>query len=394
MDLSTLKLVIWIITRLVNTGNVIDLWGFFREFRRTVYEEIDFVTEAANAKRFYEIFKDDPTIYIPRIHEDYVTRRALVMEWIDGVKINDYAAIDAAGIDRLEIAKRTINAYFHQFFDIGFFHADPHPGNILVKRNSTPENPIVAFLDFGMVGSITKQMKRSFNEAFLGVITRDAHKIVNAVTTLGFIGEGANVIAIERAISLLLDQYYGATLGQVRDLDMRDVAQDIIGLLYGQPFRIPAQFAFSGRAIGTLVGVTTGLAPDFNFVEVALPYARNFLGLGKDTIADTAKQALTQLLDVARVAAKLPRSIEQLITSIEAGQIEIRLANLPLSNRPRRPGRGGRVIPLGGGNFSLALAFIGSLIGGAYLTSAHIAGPGWFCLGLAGIIALGLLLRR
>ncbi len=352
------------------------------------------MTEAANAKRFYEIFKDDPTIYIPRIYEDYVTRRVLVMEWIDGVKINDYAAIDAAGINRLEIAKRTVNAYFHQFFDVGFFHADPHPGNILIKHESTPENPIVAFLDFGMVGSVTKPMKRSFNEVFLGVITRDAQKIVNAVTTLGFIGEGANVIAIERAISLLLDQYYGATLGQVRDLDMRDVAQDIIGLLYGQPFRIPAQFAFSGRAISTLVGVTTGLAPDFNFVEVALPYARNFLGLGKDTIADTTKQLLTQLLDIARVAAKLPRSIEQLITSIEAGQIEIRLANLPLSNHTHRPRRRGSAVSLGGGNFSLALAFIGSLIGGTYLTSAHITGPGWFCLGLAGAIALGLLLRR
>src|SRR4249919_1540599 len=101
MDLSSLKFVIWVIMRFVNTGNFIDLLGVYREFKRTVYEEIDFITEAANCKRFKEMFKDDPTIYIPRVYEEYSTRRLLVLEWIDGIKINDYAELEAAGIDRL-----------------------------------------------------------------------------------------------------------------------------------------------------------------------------------------------------------------------------------------------------------------------------------------------------
>src|SRR5579883_1961062 len=122
MDLSSLRFVIWLITRFVDTGQFIDLWGIYREFSRTVYEEIDFMTEAANAQRFYEMFADDPTIYIPRIYEDYVTSRVLIMEWIDGIKINDYDTLDAAGINRLEAARRTVTAYFHQFFDVGFFH--------------------------------------------------------------------------------------------------------------------------------------------------------------------------------------------------------------------------------------------------------------------------------
>src|SRR5579883_1943528 len=156
MDLSTLKFVIWVINRFVDTGEFIDLMGFYREFRRTVYEEIDFVSEAANAKRFKEMFKDDPTIYIPRVYEDYVSRRMLVLEWIDGIKINDYAALDAAGIDRLEVAKRTVNTYFYQFFEAGFFHADPHPGNIFVKQGPPGTGPIIEFVDFGMVGSLNK----------------------------------------------------------------------------------------------------------------------------------------------------------------------------------------------------------------------------------------------
>src|SRR6266516_4764223 len=156
MDLNSLKFVIRVITRFVNTGNFIDLKGVYREFERTVYEEIDFVREAANCKRFKEMFKDDQTIYIPEVYEEYTTRRLLVLEWIDGIKINDYAALEAAGIDRLEVANRTVETYFHQFFDEGFFHADPHPGNIFVKPGTPDNGPIIEFVDFGMVGALTK----------------------------------------------------------------------------------------------------------------------------------------------------------------------------------------------------------------------------------------------
>src|SRR5438552_2458740 len=123
---TALKLVIWVIMRFVNTGNFIDLPGVYREFKRTVYEEIDFITEAANCKRFKEMFKDDPTIYIPAVYEEYTTRRLLVLEWINGIKINDYASLEAAGIDRLEVVNRTVEAYFHQFYDEGCFHATRH----------------------------------------------------------------------------------------------------------------------------------------------------------------------------------------------------------------------------------------------------------------------------
>src|SRR6266700_5305770 len=108
MDLQSLKFVIRVIMRFVNTGNLIDLMGVYREFERTVYEEIDYITEAANCKRFQEMFQDNPTIFIPNVHDEYISRRVLVLEWIDGIKINDYASLEAAGIDRLEVANRTV----------------------------------------------------------------------------------------------------------------------------------------------------------------------------------------------------------------------------------------------------------------------------------------------
>src|SRR5215469_14864359 len=339
MDLSTIRFVIWVINRFVDTGEFIDLMAFYREFKRTIYEEIDYVTEAANARRFKEIFKDDPNIYIPRVYDEYVSRRTLVLEWVDGIKVNDYAALDAAHIDRLAVAKRTVQAYFYQFFQIGFFHADPHPGNIFVRPGTPGNGPVIVFVDFGMVGSLTKSVKKALKDLFLGFVARDSHGLVLALERLGFIGQGANIAAIERAMALMMEQYYGMTLGEARDMEIPEVAQDVENLLYGQPFQIPAQFAFVGRAIGTLSGVATGLAPEFNFVEVATPYAQKFLGLDAEGAGQTIQEILTQVLATGRTLLALPASMERVITKLETGQIEVKLAGSAPNGRSRRRGR-------------------------------------------------------
>jgi predicted unusual protein kinase regulating ubiquinone biosynthesis (AarF/ABC1/UbiB family) len=396
MDLSTLKFVIWVITRFVDTSQFIDLQAVYREFKRTTYEEIDYITEAANCKRFKEMFKDDPTIYIPRAYEEYTSRRVLVLEWINGIKINDYAALEAAGIDRLEVAKRTVNAYFSQFFEAGFFHADPHPGNIFIKKGTPEIGPIIEFVDFGMVGSLTKSLKKAMKDLFLSFVMRDSHALVDALSRLGFIGEGANITAIERALSIMLEQYYGMTLGQARELDIPEVTEDVGKLLYGQPFQIPAQFAFTGRAIGTLVGVSTGLAPDFNFVDVATPYARKFLGIDAENAGQTIQEILSQLLETGRILLKLPRSLEQVITRLETGQIEVKLAGETPNGRGRSRRRGrskenGNPV----GNLNLVLMFAASL-GGGYLlfANAHQVIPASFFLVLSGLTGLRLLFKK
>ena len=397
MDLSALKFVIWIITRFVDMNHFIDLAGVYQEFKRTIYEELDYVREAANARRFKEIFKDDPMIYIPRVYDQYASRRVLVLEWIDGIKINDYAALDAAGIDRLEVAKRTVCAYFYQFFEAGFFHADPHPGNIFVKKGSAGAGPIVTFVDFGMVGSLTKNMKRFMKDMFLAYITRDSRTLVHALSQLGFIDEDANLASIEQAMSLMIERYHGMTLGEVSELEISEMVHDVGYLLYGQPFHIPAQFAFTGRAVGILVGVSTGLAPEFNFVEVAIPYARKFLGLDAEGMEQTLQRLFSQLLDMGRVLLTLPRSLEQVIRRLEAGQIEVKLASNRQSKWIGLRGRGsGRDngTSSGVGSFTWLFMFVVSLAGGIFLlTNTHQFIAGWFCCGLAGLAMLRLLVK-
>jgi predicted unusual protein kinase regulating ubiquinone biosynthesis (AarF/ABC1/UbiB family) len=392
-DLSTLKFVIRLITRFFDTRKFIDLMAVYYEFERTVYEEIDFVAEAANAKRFKEMFKDDPTIYIPGVYDEYVSRRVLVLEWINGIKINDYAALEAEGIDRMEVAKRTVQTYFHQFFDEGFFHADPHPGNIFVKKGQPGAGPIIEFVDFGMVGRLTQSMKKAMKDLFLSFVMRDSHTMVEALTSLGFIGEGANIELIERGLNLMLQQFYGMTLGEARELDIPEVTGDVERLLYGQPFQIPAQFAYTGRAVGTLVGVATGLAPDFNFVDVATPYARKFVGLDTENIGQTLQQLLSQLLETVTILLKLPRSLERVLTKLETGQLEIRIGGDIALGAAR--GRLRRSDNAGSANvFSLALAFVASLAGSYLFTYTHNLVLTWFCLILAALIGLRLMLRR
>ena len=391
MDLSSLKFVILVITRFLDTGNFIDLKGVYREFERTVYEEIDYITEAANCQRFQEMFKHDPTIYIPRVYEEYSSRRLLVLEWIDGIKINDYARLEAEGIDRLEIANRTVQSYFHQFFEEGFFHADPHPGNIFVKPGTPGTGPIIEFVDFGMVGTITSSVKQAMKDLFLSVVTRDSETMVQALSQLGFIGKGANLAALESGLRSLLEQFYGLTLGEVRELDYPEVAEEIGKLLYGQPFQIPAQYAFLGRAVSTLMGVSTGLAPDFNFIECATPYARKFLGINLESMRLTTQQLLSQMLQAVTTLLRLPRSMERILTKLEAGQLEIRIAGeFDVGARAfRRRERTGDTFP-----FALALMFVASLAGAYFLdTAAHDHLLALLSLGLGAILGVRLFFR-
>jgi predicted unusual protein kinase regulating ubiquinone biosynthesis (AarF/ABC1/UbiB family) len=397
MDLSTIRFVIWVISRFVNTGEFIDLMAFFREFKRTIYEEIDYVKEGANAQRFFEIFKDRPGILIPKVIEGYTSRRVLVLEWVDGIKINDYAQLDAAGISRFAVAKRTVEAYFYQFFEIGFFHADPHPGNIFVQPGPSPTEPTIAFVDFGMVGALSATTKQGLKDLFLGFVVNNAHTMVGALQRLGFIGEGANITALERGVALMMEQYHGMSLGQVRDLSVREVAHEIEDLFYRQPFRIPAQFAFAGRAVGTLSGLATGLAPEFNVVAVALPYAQKFLGLTGQGASQTAQQLLTQLADAGRTMLILPATLERVLARIEAGQIEVRVNEDGRNGSGRghsARGRRGSARQEGGGALARVAVCVASLAAGVVLMLDQFPDPAWFCLGLAALTAVSLLFRR
>jgi predicted unusual protein kinase regulating ubiquinone biosynthesis (AarF/ABC1/UbiB family) len=395
LDLRALRWVIWGITRLVGRNNVIDLRGFYYEFERTVYEELDYVREAANAKRFQALFKDDPTIGIPLVYDEYVYRRLLVLEWVEGITIDDIAALDASGIDRIELARCIVNAYVYQLLEVGFFHADPHPANLLVTPGPDGDEPMVTLVDFGMVGCYTHPMRHAMKEAFVAVVSRDAGSLVLALSELGFVNDRANPASLERALSRLLDRYSGMTLGEVKEVGLASILQDIAHLLYGQPLRIPAQFALTGRAIGLLMGVATELDPEFDFIAVATPYARAFMGLDTRGIEETAVQLLSLVLGSGRALLELPQAVERLLVKLEAGEFEVKVGaevRGPLGLRRRSAGTG-NAEPVPG--YTWPIIFAASLLGGIFLlTDTKQVAAAWFCIVLAALGAVRVWVNR
>jgi len=188
IDLATFSYLMDGIHRFTKFGRQIDIPMIVDEFVRTVGDELDFLREAQNAERFQEFFADNERVYIPRVYRDYTSTKVLALEAVSGLKVSDYEAMEAAGIDRIETAQIIIDAYLKQVLEDGFFHADPHPGNLFVNPG-----PIVTFVDFGMVGEITPPMKDAFRNAIIGIAQRDSQQVISALRELRFIRPGADV---------------------------------------------------------------------------------------------------------------------------------------------------------------------------------------------------------
>lgn len=344
-DLRTLRLVLRIVAKVAPVANrITDLSMLYREFNRTVYAELDYVQEARNAKQFATIFADDPGILVPSIIAEYSTRRALVMEWMDGIKISEIAALDAAGVNRDRLATRLVGAYFRQVLDAGFFHADPHPGNLLVQPDDVGDR--LVFVDFGMVGHVTPRMREGLRQAVAGVLGNDASRVLGGLDTLGFLSESANRDALEPIVSSLLARFGGFNMAveaakwQQRGEVPHEVLSDVGMALYDQPFRLPAQFAFFGRMVGMLQGVAVGLAPNFNFLEVATPFAQQFLGsaeqgrlggmlklFGVESMNALGPLLLQGGLATVQSLLALPQHLERILERVERGELHLVIEN-------------------------------------------------------------------
>ncbi len=382
-DLRTLRFVLRIVGALAPAANrITDLDALYREFRRTVYEELDYQQEGRNAERFAAIFADDPYILAPGVIWEHSTRRALVLQWMHGIKITHFAALDAAGVDRDALANRLAGAYFKQVLEAGFFHADPHPGNIFVQPGppGTAEDRLV-FVDFGMVGVITQRMRSGLRDCFEGVVLGDPALFVRGLDLLGFLSESADRRAIEQVVAAMLVRFGGMPAGRMREVDPRDVVRDVGPALYDQPVRLPAEFAFFARAVGILLGLVVGLSPRFSFLEVATPYAREFMGqggiagilrlLGIDSVETLGRDLLREGVATARMLRTLPGRLDRLLASVERGELRVIVDSADLNPRLRRP-------PLGRGTAN----------------ALNRPVPLWVPLAAAGLFAAVRLLRR
>lgn len=269
-DIAVLRRIARRLERYPNLVRGVDWQGTLDAFHTTIHEEMDYEQEARNAEVFRQNFAKWKEVYVPQIYQVFSTRRLIVMEFIEGFKVVDTEALSAAGQDPHEVVKLLSRTYLKQLLEDGFFHADPHPGNLRVMPDGR-----LAFFDFGMVGRLDMKLQSNLINAFFHVIERDVHGLVDDMVRLGFIElSPEDETRFKPIIEGLFNRYLGIRLG---DVNFKELMFDMAHVIYEFPFRIPASFTYIVRAVMTLEGIGTQVDPDFRFFEIARPYAKRFM---------------------------------------------------------------------------------------------------------------------
>jgi predicted unusual protein kinase regulating ubiquinone biosynthesis (AarF/ABC1/UbiB family) len=246
-----------------------DWAGMLREFDETVHEEMDYSAEGKNAERFRESFKDWSNIHVPTIYWNATSSKVLTMEFIHGDKVVELDKLNARGISPEKVNRLLIKTYLKQLLEDGFFHADPHPGNLLVMSDGR-----LAFFDFGMVGRITPKLQAKMIDAFFHVVAKDAPGIAQDLIDLDFLKPGADESKIKEVVIKMFDLHLNLKL---KDVKFKELTYDLADVMYDYPFRLPSNFTYIMRALMTLEGIGIITDPEFNFFETAKPYAKEFM---------------------------------------------------------------------------------------------------------------------
>ncbi|PZU37019.1 MAG: ABC transporter [Microbacterium sp.] len=363
VDLAALRRVGGWLSRIRLVYTRVDAPGLVEEFAATSLEEIDYLHEAGNAERFGRDFADDPRVAVPEVVWERTTRRVLTLQDVTAIKVTDHEGLRAAGIDPDDVARAFAAVMFDQLFDHGFFHADPHPGNVfvtLLPGESEGGGPAwrFTFIDFGMMGEVPGGIRRGLRQALIAVATRDGRGLVDAIREVGVLLPSADTAELERAMTQLFARFGGmgfAELAQVDPREFRDFAIQFGDVVRSLPFQLPENFLLIIRASSLTSGVCSALNPAFNLWDSVEPYAAGLMRDERGTIAQAFGKEAVEILGVA---ARLPRRLDDLVTRFDDGRVAVdtprldrRIARLEAVTR--------RVVS--------AVLFAGLFIGGAVL---------------------------
>ncbi len=243
--------------------------GMLREFHATIFEEMDYVKEGRNADRFRYNFRTWRAVRVPKIFWSHTSTRVLTLEFIRGTKVVDIAGLKANRISPVKVNRLLIRTYLKQLLEDGFFHADPHPGNLLVMDSGH-----LAFFDFGMVGRINPKLQTQMIDAFFHVVSRDVHGLGQDIINLNFLKPGVDPETVRPVVEGLFKHYLNLKLGEV---NFKELTYDLAEVMYEYPFRLPSNFTYIMRALMTLEGIGVVTDPEFSFFETAKPFAKEFM---------------------------------------------------------------------------------------------------------------------
>ncbi|MET4097167.1 AarF/UbiB family protein [Arthrobacter sp. UYCu712] len=324
VDLAALRKVGGWLSHVRLVSDRADMPALVEEFAQTSLEEIDYLHEAANAERFAADFNEDDRVIVPDVVWERSTRRVLTLEDVTAIKITDLAALRAAGIDPAQVAPVFASVMFDQIFTTGFFHADPHPGNIFVTPNadSSAQRPWkLTFIDFGMMGEVPPKTRSGLRQLLIAAASRDGKGLVAAIRDVGVLVPSADTVELERAMTHLFARFGGMGFAELREVDpreFRDFALEFGDVVRSLPFQLPENFLLIIRAMSLTSGVCSSLDARFNLWDSVEPYAAQLL---RDERGKIVQDAAQQALDAAGVALRLPKRVDGLLTFIEEGAL-------------------------------------------------------------------------
>jgi predicted unusual protein kinase regulating ubiquinone biosynthesis (AarF/ABC1/UbiB family) len=326
VDLAALRRVGGWLTRYKPVSSRADVPALVEEFATTTLQEIDYLAEASNAEHFREAFEADDRVRVPQVAWEHSTRRVLTLEDVSAIRLGDYEAITAAGIDRNQVAEKLVETYLQQIFEDGVFHADPHPGNLFVTPLADAGDFKLTFIDFGMVGRVPQGLRSGLREGLIAVGTRDASRLVQAFVSLDVLLPTADTELLELAVAQVFDRFGGMSMSDlrsVRDEDMISFALQFRELMVSMPFQLPENLLLLGRSIAILSGMCTGLNPEFNLWTALSPYATKLVtdeaggGFSWEKVLGSGTKVMQSL-------AALPARADRILTTVERGDLSVK----------------------------------------------------------------------
>lgn len=376
-DIKVMYTVAEILERRIPSIASFDPLGLVKNFEESIIKEMDFINESINVQRFYNNLTTDESrdqyAIAPKVFQQYTTERVLALEFIQGIKIDHLQKLNEKGHDKKVVARRLLKSYFKQIFEYGFFHADPHPGNLLVMPNSH-----ICYLDFGMMGSMMPKDIEIFGQLFLSISRRDVKKIIRAIQQLSTESPVINMRELEHDISELVEKYW------VRDIhqnEMSTVMLELKDIIVEHGLRVPAHFYLFARSLVTIEGVVEKLDPELEQFEMAKPYLVESIRQRYDLVK-MGRSFINSLVEINKYMEEFPQDLKNAIRKIESGKVKVELSHKgidPIVHTVQRVTK------------QLVSAFITvALVVGSTLLIINEIGPLWKGFSLLGLFGFGL----
>lgn len=368
-DIDILSGLAYLVENHIPGGELYDPSGLVKEFRRTIYREMDFSREGHTIDRFAANFEDDPTVYVPQVYWDFTGDSVLTMEYVDGIKVSELALLNSKGHDPKAIARNGSNAFLKQVLEHGLFHGDPHPGNFFIL-----EGDRICMLDYGMVGRLDETMKYRMVDFIMAVLQKDVDRIISLLLYSGELTDETDIKALRRDLTEFIDEYYEIPL---KDIRVGKLLMDFVDMMTEYRIKFPSDMMLLGKALVTMEGIGRQLDPDFNMVDHLRPFMEKMVRERLNP-ASLSKEMFNVLQSYGSLAKNLPRDLKEFINRVNRNKFKIDLEHRGLEKL---------IADLDKSSNRLSFALIiGSLVVGSSLIIQSDKGPLLFGLPVLGIL--------